>query len=106
MDAEASSSFESKMKLSSRVNTPLDSAASLYGRVSRRNLKRHHYNGGRCYHRLNPVTLKFRTTENPNRWFLRCPIIRCECFVWVDEVHDLDMKRNLQEKEMSIHKFS
>ncbi|MED6125452.1 hypothetical protein PIB30_068696 [Stylosanthes scabra] len=92
------------------VSNPVDSAASSHGWVSRRNVKKHPYNGGKCYHGMNAVPLKSRTTENPNRWFLRCPHyklseLRCEYFVWVDEVHDLDTKRDILEKKMSLHKF-
>ncbi|MED6183975.1 hypothetical protein PIB30_042922 [Stylosanthes scabra] len=111
MGGEASSSFESKMKPPSMVSCASNSSASSYGWVSRRTLKKHPYNGGRCYHGINAVLLKSCTVENPNRWFLRCPHyklseLRCEYFVWVDEVHEHDMERVSEEKKMSQHKIS
>ncbi|MED6148916.1 hypothetical protein PIB30_057533 [Stylosanthes scabra] len=111
MGGEASSSFESKMNLPSVVSCASDPCASSYGWVSRRMLKKHLYNGGRCYHGMKAVPLKSRTQENPNRWFLRCPHyklseLRCEYLVWVDEVHGHEMERVPEEKKMSQHKFS
>ncbi|MED6156608.1 hypothetical protein PIB30_015920 [Stylosanthes scabra] len=67
MVGEANSIFEEKMK------NPTNSGASSHGGASRRKLKRHHYNSGRCYHGLEAAVLKSQTAENPNRWFLRCP---------------------------------
>ncbi|MED6138742.1 hypothetical protein PIB30_077347 [Stylosanthes scabra] len=32
--------------------------------------------------------------------------LRCEYFVWVDEVHEHEMERVPEEKKMSQHKFS
>ncbi|MED6162057.1 hypothetical protein PIB30_066784 [Stylosanthes scabra] len=113
MGGEAYSGYESKVKLPQGVSSPSDSAASSAGWLSGRKVIKHLYNGGRCYYGMNTVPLKSRTAENPNRWFLRCPHyklseLRCEYFVWVDEVHDLDILREMpfQEKELSMHKCS
>ncbi|MED6220887.1 hypothetical protein PIB30_049148 [Stylosanthes scabra] len=100
MGGEASSSFESKMNAPSVVSCASDPGDSSYGWVSRRTLKKHPYNGGRCYHGKKAVPLKSRTVGNPNRWFLRCPHYK------VDEVHEHDMERIPEEKKMSQHKFS
>ncbi|MED6201938.1 hypothetical protein PIB30_100187 [Stylosanthes scabra] len=99
------------MKTPIRVSNLIDSDASSYGVGARRKLKRHPYNGERCYHGMDAMLLKFRTAENPNRWFLRCPHykksdLRCEYFIWVDEVCDLDTQKEVEEKNSSRHTSS
>ncbi|MED6137792.1 hypothetical protein PIB30_068317 [Stylosanthes scabra] len=94
MVGETSSIFEGKMR------NPTDSGASSHGGVSKRKLKGHHYNGGRCYHGLEATVLKSHTTEYPNRWFLRCPHYK------VDEVPGIDIEKYVHEKNLSHQTYS
>ncbi|RYR68500.1 hypothetical protein Ahy_A03g015003 [Arachis hypogaea] len=46
---------------------------------------------GCCFCPLPVVSLKLKTSSNPDRWFLRCPLwknteMRCGYFQWLDEI--------------------
>ncbi|MED6150142.1 hypothetical protein PIB30_069498 [Stylosanthes scabra] len=68
------------------------------------------YNNGMCFHSLDGVMLESGTQWNLGRLFLRCTLweradLRCDYFVWVEEIGDVGKSMGVQERiEKSHHK--
>ncbi|MED6122291.1 hypothetical protein PIB30_038491 [Stylosanthes scabra] len=65
--------------------------------------KKFDYNNGKCLHDLDGVMLQSGTQWNPGRLFLRCPLwkrpdLRCDYFVWADEIKDDEKNIGVQER--------
>ncbi|QHO30082.1 hypothetical protein S83_024987 [Arachis hypogaea] len=67
-----------------------------------RKKKKFDYNNGKCLHGLDAVMLESATEWNPGRLFLRCPLweveLRCDYFIWADEVVDAGRDCEIQEQ--------
>ncbi|MED6196131.1 hypothetical protein PIB30_044397 [Stylosanthes scabra] len=74
----------------------------------RKRKKKCAFNNGKCSHGLDAMTLQFGTQLNPGRLFLRCPLwekadLRCEYFVWVDEIADDEKSAGVHERGEASH---
>ncbi|XLU69996.1 hypothetical protein S245_029049 [Arachis hypogaea] len=68
-----------------------------------RKKKKFDYNNGKCLHELDVVVLESAIEWNPRRLFLRCALwekveLRCDYFIWADEVVDAGRDCGIQEQ--------
>ncbi|RYR66146.1 hypothetical protein Ahy_A03g012089 [Arachis hypogaea] len=62
---------------------------------------------GCCFCPLPVVPLKSKTSSNPDRWFLRCPIwkntqMRCGYFQWLDEIQEECVKGEVSSENSNM----
>ncbi|QHN97433.1 uncharacterized protein LOC107612989 [Arachis ipaensis] len=106
------SRFKDWKRVPLRENSSSDTDGSSTGTASKRKNKKHPFNDGKCYHGIEAVLLKSRTENNLRRWFFRCSLykkeskLRCEYFVWIDEVEDEYKDKAIRDTNLLQHSLS